>query len=195
MIRALFGAVQLVAFILASMIVIGFAVFVYDGINHGPDEAARADGIVALTGGEARVQTGVRLLSEDRGRRLLISGANPIATAGEIRLAAGGEAELFECCVDLGIEAADTIGNASETAAWAVQNGYRRLIVVTSDFHMPRALLELRSAMPEAELVAYAVPTAPPWRETRSARRWAQEYLKYAAVQARVVQSRLRGTA
>jgi uncharacterized SAM-binding protein YcdF (DUF218 family) len=193
MIRALFGAVQLIAFIIVLTAVFSGGYFLYSGLTHGPDGDARGDGIVALTGGESRVQTGVQLLAEERGQRLLISGANPIATLGDIRTAAGAESALFECCVDVGIEAADTIGNAIETATWAAGHGYSRLVVVTSDFHMPRALLELRSAMPDTDLVAYGVKTAPPWADERSARRWGQEYLKYAAVQARVIRDRFAG--
>ena len=86
---------------------------------------------------------------------------------------------------DVGLEAADTVGNAAETARWAEARGYDRLIVVTSDYHMPRALLELQAAMPDTRLVAYAVPAPAPWSSASEARRWMTEYFKYAAVFAR----------
>ena len=60
----------------------------------------------------------------------------------------GLDKQLFNCCVDLGYEALDTVGNADETRTWARSNGYTRLIVVTSRYHMPRSLAELALAMP-----------------------------------------------
>ncbi len=168
-------------FALVAMLA-GFALFAREASGYGPDEGARGDAIVALTGGADRVITAVRLLDEGRGARLLISGVNPEAPLEDVREASGASAALFECCIDAGAQARDTAGNAAETARWARENGYQRLIVVTSDYHMPRALAELRAALPQVRFVAYGVRGRPPWRNAAAARRWAQEYFKYAAV-------------
>ncbi|KAF0176948.1 MAG: YdcF family protein [Hyphomonadaceae bacterium] len=150
-----------------------------------------ADAIVALTGGESgRLITAMRLLQEGRGRRLLVSGVNPKVEDADVYAALGGAPELIACCVDLGRQAADTLGNASETAAWAGRNGFSRLIVVTDDFHMPRSLAELRVAMPRARLIPYPVETplsAPgAWqRDPAVAMSLGGEYLKYLAIRAR----------
>lgn len=183
--NAAFTLIRFAAFALVIAAVVGFALFVRAGMSHVQPEAMDGDAIVALTGGEGRVATGVAVLAEGRGQRLLISGGNPEVTMGAIRAAAGAPPELFDCCVDIGVEAANTVGNAEETARWAASQGYQRLIIVTSDYHMPRALLELKAAMPERELLPYGVATPPPWASTRAARRWLQEYLKFAAVYAR----------
>ena len=183
--KGLFEVLRFAAFAVILTGGLSFALFVRAGLSHGPDTEASADAIVALTGGEGRVATGVALLSEGRGERLLISGGNPDVTMNAVRAASGAPADLFECCVDIGVEAANTVGNAEETARWANGHGYTRLIIVTSDFHMPRALLELKAALPAHELVPHGVPSPPPWQDTRSARRWLQEYLKFAAVYAR----------
>ena len=100
----------------------------------------------------------------------------------DIARAAGAPAELFNCCIDTGEEALNTRGNALEAASWVGRNRYSTVIVVTNDFHMPRALLELQAAMPDTRLIAYAAPTPPPWSSPGEARRWLQEYAKYAAV-------------
>ena len=101
-----------------------------------------------------------------------------------------GSSRLFNCCVDLGWKAENTLGNAEETAAWARSKGYRRIIVVTADFHMPRALLELRAVMPEAAFIPHPVATeqftARDWeRRPRTARFMIGEYNKYLVVLAR----------
>lgn len=181
----LFELGRATAFIVLVAFVIGFALFVREARDHGPDDAVQAEAVVVLTGGQGRVATGVRLLQNNQGARLLISGVNPGSPPEDIAAAAGAPVALFTCCVDIGPDAADTIGNAAETAAWARANGFETLIVVTSDYHMPRALLELQAAMPQAELIAYGVPAPAPWSGPDEARRWIVEYVKYAAVYAR----------
>lgn len=154
-------------------------------------EPGVADGVVALTGGSsARLEEAMALLERGRGRRLLISGVNAAATREDIRGVTGAYNRIYDCCVDLGRQAEDTIGNARETAEWARANGFRKLIIVTADFHMPRSLVELRAVMPEAELLPHAVATkaldARRWdRSAPNARVMIGEYNKYLAVLAR----------
>ena len=154
-------------------------------------EPARADAIVALTGPSAeRVNAAIRLLEQDKGQRVLISGVNREVRRQELRALTPGSNRLFNCCVDLGFEAEDTVGNAQEIAAWADAKGYDSLIVVTSDYHMPRALTEIRAAAPGVELTPYAVETPSLdnsrwWRAAVTARRMTLEYMKYLAALAR----------
>ena len=156
-------------------------------------EPARADAIVALTGPSAeRVNAAIRLLEQDKGARVLISGVNREVRRQELRALTPGSNRLFNCCVDLGFEAEDTIGNAQEIAAWADAKGYDSLIVVTSDYHMPRALTEIRAAAPGLELTAYAVETPSLdnsrwWRAAVTARRMTLEYMKYLAALGRAL--------
>lgn len=164
-----------------------------------PPEPARADAIVALTGPSAeRVNAAIRLLEHGKGDRVLVSGVNPDVRRQELRALTPGSSKLFNCCVDLGFEAEDTLGNAHEIAAWARSKNYDSLIVVTSDYHMPRSLLELRSAAPDVELTPYAVATPSLdtprwWRAAVTARRMTLEYMKYLAVLGREGVRRLIG--
>lgn len=155
------------------------------------DDPAAADGVVALTGGsDLRLEAASRLLENGKGRRLLVSGVNRLATRQDILSVTGAAKPVFDCCVDLGFTAADTVGNARETAEWARSLGYRSLILVTADYHMPRAMLELKAALPEVTIVPYPVATpaldARHWRSSgEAARRMALEYCKYLAILAR----------
>ena len=162
-------------------------------------EPARADAIVALTGPSAeRVNTAIRLLEQDKGDRVLISGVNREVRRQELRALTPGSSKMFNCCVDLGFEAEDTIGNAQEISNWARSKGYDDLIVVTSDYHMPRALLEIRGMAPDVRLTPYAVQTPSLdnsrwWRAAVTARRMTLEYLKYLAVLGREGVRRISG--
>jgi uncharacterized SAM-binding protein YcdF (DUF218 family) len=156
-----------------------------------PSEPPVADAVVALTGAsDLRLEAAARLLERGKGKRLLISGVNREASRDDILEVSRAVKPIYDCCVDLGYTAADTIGNAEEIAEWARGKSYTRLIVVTSDYHMPRSLLEVRAAMPEATLIPYPVVTGPVdvdnwWRNAGDARRLAIEYSKYLAILAR----------
>jgi len=156
-----------------------------------------ADGIVALTGASViRLEAATKLLEEGKGKRLLVSGVNRQASRADILDVTKAGKKVYDCCVDLGFMAADTVGNAEETADWARAKGYKRLILVTADFHMPRALLELHAAMPEAQIIPYPVLTetldTPRWTRTnRGVRLMALEYTKYLAILGREALLRL----
>jgi uncharacterized SAM-binding protein YcdF (DUF218 family) len=115
-----------------------------------------ADGIAVLTGGSARLSAGLQLLADDMGRRLLISGVNEQIDREVLRRAVGGPA-AFDCCVDLGREARDTVGNAQEIAGWAAAHDYETLRIVTASYHMPRSLLEISRAADGLELISHPV--------------------------------------
>lgn len=176
---------------LIAVFVFGFWRFA-ERVRAAPAEPPQAEAIVALTGGSLqRLSTGVRLLEERKGERLFISGVNRVVTDEELlREALNVDAELAGCCIDLGRAADDTLGNAAETAAWARERRYRRIILVTDDYHMPRSLTELSLAMPEAEIYPYPVRTrwTDPalWRsDLTAAGRLGAEYVKYLVIRGR----------
>jgi len=140
-----------------------------------------ADGIVAFTGGAERVETALRLLAEDRADRLLLSGIGGGAELAELAHRAGLDPAPLAARVTLGRSAATTRGNALETAAWAEANAIHSLVVVTAFYHMPRALTELRRALPDTAL--YPLPVLPPDRPGRAVplRLMAEEYTKLLA--------------
>lgn len=149
----------LAGLILAGLVA-GFVAFLLAALSPPAPETRETDGIVVLTGGSERVATGFRLLAEGRAPRMLISGAHPGAGLVEIASAAGLDPQPFAGRVAIGHAAASTRGNAAETAAWARAEGAQSLRVVTAGYHMPRAMLELRRALPQAELVPHSVPSA-----------------------------------
>jgi uncharacterized SAM-binding protein YcdF (DUF218 family) len=156
-----------------------------------------SDGVVALTGAsDARIEAAMQLLEDGKARRMLVSGVNPKASRADMRSVAQAQRRIYDCCVDLGYQATDTVGNARETAHWADAEGYRSLILVTSDFHMPRALLELRAAMPDAVITPYPIRTTDLdahhwWRSREGIRRMTFEYSKYVVILARTEITRL----
>jgi uncharacterized SAM-binding protein YcdF (DUF218 family) len=190
---------------LAALLVIGIVwaagLFAFaDRVNRltpAPLPAA-ADGVVVLTGAgsNARLDAGMAVLEAGLARRLLVSGVNREASREDIRLVSKAARRLYDCCVDLGFTAANTLGNARETAEWARAMRFRSLIIVTADYHMPRAMLELKTALPDVRLEPYAAATpaldARRWRESRAGvRLMIREYSKYMTVLGREMVRRL----
>ncbi len=164
-----------------------------DGVARlAPPTDIKADGIVALTGGAARIDGALALLAEGRGGRLLISGVNPSVGRRQIARAIESDSlQTLDRSVDLGHVARDTIGNADEAKDWAAKRGFHSLIVVTSDYHMPRSMIELASAMPDVALIPY--PVSNPhldmerwWRHTAALKLLMAEYVKYTLARARL---------
>src|ERR1700761_3099151 len=150
-----------------------------------------ADGIVVLTGGSSRVSDAMELLADGYGRRLLISGVHPASGASDISRSLSDNQSLLNCCVDLDRSAVNTRSNAAETRRWARDRGFKSLIVVTSNYHMPRAIVELSHAMPDITLIQYAVVgdkwrEEPWWTSGATFRLLLSEYVKYVAAEVRV---------
>src|SRR6202167_260424 len=122
--------------------VLGFFVFLWLLLAEEVELDRNADGIVVLTGGTSRITDSLELLAAGRGKRLLITGVNPGTTTGEIARHVVDYDRLLACCVDLDYSALNTLGNAVQTRRWALDHGFHSLIVVTSSYHMPRALAE-----------------------------------------------------
>jgi len=171
---------------------VGFLSFVSQIEQHPPARVEHAQGMIVLTGGADRVSDAIELFSRGYADRLLITGVNQAITKAEIARLNPRSRELIECCVDLGYAAVNTIGNAREARIWAEQSGISHsLIVVTSNYHMPRAMAELRHELPGYELRAYPVVTfrmrdASWWRSMSAARVLGTEYLKYIVALARL---------
>jgi uncharacterized SAM-binding protein YcdF (DUF218 family) len=143
---------------LTAMISAGFVGFASSLARDEHALELEAEGVVALTGGSDRVLEAAEILARGQARRLLITGVNPMTHGAALEKILPISRELFNCCVDLGYQAQDTEGNARETREWMQRRGLKGpLIVVTSNYHMPRALLELQAALPGVELYPYPV--------------------------------------
>jgi len=173
---------------------VGFILF---AARPAPENESRStDAIVVLTGGRLRLQSGIDLLRAGKGRKLFISGVNQQVDLDELLHISGNASDeaayWAACCVVLGHEADNTLGNAQETARWMRGQGFHNLRLVTAWYHMPRSLLEFERAMPDIEIVAH--PVFP--EQVKSERWWAwrgtamllmNEYAKYLAALARPV--------
>lgn len=178
-----------VAVTLSGIVALDFARFVRSLARQESDPPQAAEAIVALTGGSQRIGDAIELLARGYGARLLITGVNERTSLNEIARLSPGQRDLVACCVDLDYRARNTIGNAVETSRWVRANGFGSLIVVTSNYHMPRTMAELDRALPATLKVPHpVVGSVEPrtwWMKPSAIRLLVSEYLKYLVVTAR----------
>src|ERR1700728_1764200 len=174
-----------------ASLVLGFLAFLWLLPNEEVVLDRGADGIVVLTGGTSRVTDGLELLAAGRGKRLLITGVHPGTTPADIAHQVVGYDRLLYCCVDLDYSAINTLGNAVETRRWAVDRGFHSLIVVTSAYHMPRALAEISHQLPNVAVIPYPVVSdrlriEPWWSNGATTKLVLSEYFKYLFAKVRM---------
>ena len=166
------------------LLIIGFIVFANSVDREHSEPQRSADGIAVLTGGMSRIDEAMKLLAEGKAKRVLITGVNRTTTTEELKELASQGDQYFTCCVDIDKEARNTIDNATETSEWVALHHYGSIIVVTSNYHMPRALAELARVMPGVTLIPYSVVDNNVhlerwWTYPGTTRLLLSEYLKY----------------
>lgn len=172
---------------LAGLWLAGFAVFlVAVSTAAPPNPLPPADGIVALTGGDNRISAALALLAAHQAPLLLISGAGRGTYLGDFTADDAAAITHYASAITIGHMAGTTHGNALEVAAWVKAHQMRSLIIVTADYHMPRAMQEMRAQLPGVRLIPY--PVRPPaMRQMFSLptlRLLVGEYNKYLTVRA-----------
>ena len=194
----MWGALRRMAIAGAVLFVLWAAGLIWFAIQpSAEDRSAPTDAIVVLTGGRLRLQSGIELLREGKGRKLFVSGVDQRVDLDELLRISGNAADWAACCTALGHDAEDTLGNARETAQWVRQQGFRSLRLVTAWYHMPRSLLEFDRAMPEIEIIPH--PVFPDqvrqehwWASRGTAALLVSEYGKYLGAVLRPLLERLQ---
>lgn len=127
-----------------------------------PADAERTDAIVVPTGSEGRIPRGIDMLELGNATMMLVTGVDVDVRPHEFAAEYEVPDQLMDCCITLGFRALDTRGNARETAEWMAENEFTSMRLVTADWHMRRAALELAARLPEdTRILRDAVHTEP----------------------------------
>ncbi|HEY8592264.1 MAG TPA: YdcF family protein [Sphingomicrobium sp.] len=132
---------------LVLLYVIGFVLFAFTLGRPAGAKVQNTDAAVVLTGGSGRIEHAIDVLREGRAGRLLVAGADPAVTKGDLARRIPRSGALLKCCVDLGSESVDTRSNAEEAGRWLARHRFKSLRLITSDWHMRRARYEFRRVL------------------------------------------------
>lgn len=179
------------ALLIAIFWLTGLFMFV-EKIPQAAQETGVTDAVVVLTGGAGRIDRGVELLATNKAREMLISGVGIDVPLRDLISETDLSPELQNCCVTLGRAARDTRENAIEAAGWAASRNIASMRLVTSDFHMPRSLLEFKRRLPHMQIIAEPVSARNIrmdgwWSRPGTAILLAGEYTKYLAIRLQLV--------
>ncbi len=144
--------------VLIALWISAFAYFIFETQHMKPEsELAPTDAIIVLTGGPKRIEEGLSLLAHKKSGKLLISGVHPDVKLDEIKRLWKGNTPLPECCIELGQQARTTLQNAQETKDWVRAHDIHSIRLVTANYHMPRAMIEIRAVLPDVQIVRHPV--------------------------------------
>lgn len=177
MIRAFFQSLLTLVFI-ALILVLTFGYQVWDKSTlPGPSKDSEA--IIVLTGGSNRVEKGIELYELGFAPTLFISGTNPEITEETLL----SHYNLDPCCVVLDPLPLNTHENALNTVKWAKEQGLAKLILITSNYHMPRALMEFKEVFPDGFISPVTVkPKGFSFLDSYSWKIFLKECMKYWSV-------------
>ncbi len=185
-------AVVLVIAVIAASWAAGFVFFVRAVSIIADPANAETQAIVVLTGGSLRLEAGLSLLRAGEGKKLFVSGVHRGVDVAELLRVSRQSPKALDCCIVLGYAADNTRGNARETAQWMKGEKYTSMRLVTANYHMPRSLLEFRTAMPYVAIVPH--PVFPShvkldawWTWPGTAALLASEYNKYLLAWTRTI--------
>lgn len=137
----------------------GLGVFSATALMMKPfNPSAHSDAIIVLTGGKDRIETGLELFSEGLAPELFITGVHDDVTQDEITARHKGVKLLPSCCIVLGYKAGSTTENAAEAKEWIAGKNIKTIRLVTSNYHMPRAVVEFRAALPGVKIIPHPIP-------------------------------------
>lgn len=140
-----------------------------------PDK--KLDAAVVLTGGTNRIDTGFTLIKQGFAKKLFISGVYRTTDVKQLLKRWKAEPQQYlDCCVMLGFEATDTVGNAVETVDWLRKENFHSLYLVTANYHMRRSLVEFSRLAPDLAITPF--PVVPDRLDDSVILR---EYMKYLA--------------
>lgn len=142
--------------VFASMVgiwIFAFCLFLIDTIFYSNTANARCDDVVVLTGEKNRIPYAIKSININKPKNMFISGVYQKTTLSDIL---GKEKNENNVLFILGKNAKNTFENAIEINNWLTENGIKKIILITSDYHMRRSILEIQHANKELEIIPYS---------------------------------------
>jgi len=148
---------SLLLFVIIVLLQFNFFLFNIQSYKNTDLNKKEIEGIVVLTGDKFRILEGLKILNSEIGYKLLISGVNKEISIEEIKKEFPKFNQLFNCCVELESISTNTFENVREIFFWKKNNNIKNILLITSDYHLPRVKLEVNRLLLDKETFYYGV--------------------------------------
>ena len=148
---------SLLLFVIIVLLQFNFFLFNIQSYKNTDLNKKEIEGIVVLTGDKFRILEGLKILNNEIGSKLLISGVNKEISIEEIKKEFPKFNHLFNCCVELENISTNTFENIREIFFWKKNNNIKNILLITSDYHLPRVELEVNRLLLDKETFYYGV--------------------------------------
>ena len=148
---------SLLLFVIIVLLQFNFFLFNIQSYKNSDLNEKEIEGIVVLTGDKFRILEGLKILNSEIGYKLLISGVNKEISIEEIKKEFPKFNQLFNCCVELESISTNTFENVREIFFWKKNNNIKNILLITSDYHLPRVELEVNRLLLDKETFYYGV--------------------------------------
>ena len=148
---------SLLLFVIIVLLQFNFFLFNIQSYKNTDLNKKEIEGIGVLTGDKFRILEGLKILNSEIGYKLLISGVNKEISIEEIKKEFPKFNQLFNCCVELESISTNTFENVREIFFWKKNNNIKNILLITSDYHLPRVELEVNRLLLDKETFYYGV--------------------------------------
>ena len=148
---------SLLLFVIIVLLQFNFFLFNIQSYKNTDLNKKEIEGIIVLTGDKFRILEGLKILNSEIGYKLLISGVNKEISIEEIKKEFPKYNQLFNCCVELESISTNTFENVREIFFWKKNNNIKNILLITSDYHLPRVELEVNRLLLDKETFYYGV--------------------------------------
>ena len=145
--------------LLLILLVIDYSIF-YKKIYNYKNYLNNDNNFIVLTGGNNRVKKSLQIFFQikNKNKNLFISGVGKgfnKKTLKKLTKQNLNNEEIIECCIQIEGLSRDTFSNAVESLKWVKSKGINSFVLLTNNYHMPRAMLEFETIFKDIKITPY----------------------------------------
>ena len=164
--------------------------FFYKKILNYKNSLDYSKNFIVLTGGDNRVKKSLKIFFQikNNNKNLFISGVGKgfdKKTLKKLTQENIDNEKIIECCIQIEGISRNTFSNAVESLKWVKSKKINSFVLLTNNYHMPRAMLEFKSIFNDISITPYAfVDENKKWWKTKI--NYISEYFKYKLTYLRI---------
>ena len=145
---------------------------------------------IVLTGGDNRVKKSLKIFFqiENKNKNLFISGVGKgfnNKTLRKLTQKNPNYDKVIDCCIQIEGISRNTFSNAVESLKWVKSKKINSFVLLTNNYHMPRAMLEFKSIFKDIKIIPYVfIDENKIWWKTKI--NYISEYFKYKLTYLRI---------